>query len=133
MDVSPEVILQIFAFILLTVVGWGVRMIWNKVSEFDGKMDTLRKELHAENDDSRRELHAEMKHYVHEATCKAHREGIEKQIDAIKAVHGVVMTSQGLAVVDINNPQQMRTLHDAMTPEQCRAHAAQCQFRAEMD
>lgn len=121
MSVSLEMLVQIAVFIILTVVGWGVRAIWNRLLSFEDKMDGLRKELHAE-----------VQFYVHESTCKAHRDGINEKINALSAVHGVSMTKQGLAFVDINNVEHMRRLHDTLTPEERRAHAAQCQFKGDM-
>ena len=74
-----------------------------------------------------------MQNYVSKDACHAQFAAVEKRLDKLETVHGVVrVTEHGVAVVDINNPQQMHDLHDLLTPEQCRAHAAQCQFRKDM-
>ncbi len=113
---------QVVAIIILTVIGWGVKDIKNQMARMNERIESLR-----------REIKLELREYMRQETCKAHRESIQQQINGLKTVHGATMTSQGLALVDINNAQQMHALHEMLTPEQRRAHVESCQFREDME
>lgn len=56
-------VLQILTPLAVTVVGWGVRLIWSEIKS----------------------QRAELREYVRQETCKAHREHFQRQIEALKA------------------------------------------------
>lgn len=56
-------VLQILTPIAVGIVGWGVRLIWSEIKSW----------------------RAELREYVRQETCKAHREHIQRQIEALKA------------------------------------------------
>ena len=56
-------ILQILTPIAIAVVGWGVRLIW---SEIKAQRDELRE-------------------YVRQETCKAHRANMQRQIETLRS------------------------------------------------
>ena len=64
---------QYALLILISVVGWGVRAVWSIVRRYDKKFD-----------DFRAEIHVEMREYVQQATCRAHRDAIQRQFDDIQ-------------------------------------------------
>ena len=68
-----EHLIQPVTLVLLTIVGWGVRAIWSQGKENDRKLDMLSQTLRSE-----------MQNYTHKETCRAHREGIQAQIDALR-------------------------------------------------
>lgn len=55
-------IVQILTPVVLTLLGWGVRLIWSEI----------------------RHLRNEQREYVTNQTCRMHREHIEKQIQELK-------------------------------------------------
>lgn len=56
-------ILQILTPIAVAVVGWGVRLIWSEIKA----------------------QRAELREYVRQETCKAHREHFQRQLDALRS------------------------------------------------
>ena len=56
-------ILQIVTPVAVAIVGWGVKLIW---SEF-------------------KSWRAELREYVRQETCKAHREHFQRQLDALRS------------------------------------------------
>lgn len=67
--------IQPITLILVTVIGWGVKAVWNKVCSFDVKIDNLRSEIHDE-----------LQEYERKETCRAHREAINQRIDSVMAM-----------------------------------------------
>jgi len=55
-------VLQILTPLAVTVVGWGVRLIWSEIKS----------------------QRAELREYVRQETCKAHREHFQRQIEALR-------------------------------------------------
>lgn len=55
-------VLQIITPVALSAVGWGVRLIWSEI----------------------RSQRAELREYVRRETCKAHREHVQRQLDALR-------------------------------------------------
>ena len=120
--ITAETVIKLLFAALIAATGWGVRHLMRKFDSFDKKFDAFRGEYKADLD-----------HYVSKDTCQANCQAMEKRLDKLETVHGVVrVTEHGVAVVDINNPAQMHDLHELLTPEQRRAHAAQCQFMNDM-
>lgn len=113
--------IQPVTFIIVTMIGWGVRAIWSKVNGFDKKIDDLRIEMHKE-----------LQEYERKETCRAHREALLNRVDSLAALHGVCMTKSGLAFCNINDRKQMRELHELLTPDERKFHAEQCQFKQDM-
>ncbi len=62
MTVDIMDILQILTPIAVTVVGWGVKLIWSEIKSW----------------------RAELREYVRQETCKAHREHFKRQLDALR-------------------------------------------------
>jgi hypothetical protein len=56
-------ILQVLTPIAVTIVGWGVRLIWSEIKA----------------------QRAELREYVRQETCKAHREHFQRQLDALRS------------------------------------------------
>lgn len=56
-------ILQIVTPVAVAIVGWGVRLIWSEIKSW----------------------RAELREYVRQETCKAHREHFQRQLDAVRA------------------------------------------------
>lgn len=56
-------ILQVLTPIAVTIVGWGVKLIWSEIKA----------------------QRAELREYVRQETCKAHREHFQRQIEALRA------------------------------------------------
>ena len=56
-------ILQIITPAAVAVVGWGVKLIWSEI----------------------RSQRAELREYVRQETCKAHRADMQRQIEALRA------------------------------------------------
>ena len=61
MQVNIWDILQVVTPAAIAVVGWGVRLIWSEI----------------------RSQRAELREYVRQETCKAHREHFRQQLDAV--------------------------------------------------
>ncbi|MBQ9536601.1 MAG: hypothetical protein IJU79_02300 [Desulfovibrionaceae bacterium] len=115
-------LIQPLILALVTVIGWGVKAIWNKVRDSDKKIDDLRNEIRAE-----------LQEYERKETCRAHREALDNKIKHIATVYGVCMTKTGMAVVDINNVRQMSELRNMLSPELRKQHTDSCQFKQDMD
>jgi len=62
MNVNLIDILQILTPIAIAIVGWGVRLIWSEIKA----------------------QRAELREYVRQETCKAHRADIHRQIEALR-------------------------------------------------
>ena len=62
MTVDIMDILQILTPIAVTVVGWGVKLIWSEIKSW----------------------RAELREYVRQETCKAHREHFQRQLDVLR-------------------------------------------------
>ena len=56
-------ILQVLTPIAVAIVGWGVRLIWSEIKA----------------------QRAELREYVTQETCKAHREHFQRQLDALRS------------------------------------------------
>lgn len=56
-------ILQIVTPVAVAVVGWGVKLIWSEIKA----------------------QRAELREYVRQETCKAHREHFQRQIEALRS------------------------------------------------
>lgn len=56
-------ILQILTPIAIAIVGWGVKLIWSEIKSW----------------------RAELREYVRQETCKAHREHFQRQLDALRS------------------------------------------------
>ncbi|MBT9748605.1 hypothetical protein [Desulfovibrio desulfuricans] len=56
-------ILQVLTPIAVAIVGWGVRLIWSEIKSW----------------------RAELREYVRQETCKAHREHFQRQLDALRS------------------------------------------------
>ncbi|MGD9576232.1 hypothetical protein [Desulfovibrio sp.] len=56
-------ILQVLTPIAVAIVGWGVRLIWSEIKA----------------------QRAELREYVRQETCKAHREHFQRQLDALRS------------------------------------------------
>lgn len=78
-------LVQPATFILVSVIGWGVRAIWGKVCDFDKKIDNLRAEMHAE-----------LQEYERKETCRAHREAIIHKIESIMSLASACPQKQGM-------------------------------------
>lgn len=63
MTVDIMDILQILTPIAVTVVGWGVKLIWSEIKSW----------------------RAELREYVRQETCKAHRADMQRQIEALRS------------------------------------------------
>ena len=63
MTVDLIAILQTLTPIAIAVVGWGVKLIWSEIKA----------------------QRAELREYVRQETCKAHRADIHRQIEALRA------------------------------------------------
>lgn len=63
MTVDIMDILQILTPVAVAIVGWGVRLIWGEIKA----------------------QRAELREYVRQETCKAHRADIHRQIEALRA------------------------------------------------
>ena len=55
-------ILQIVTPVAVAIVGWGVKLIWSEIKRW----------------------RAELREYVRQETCKAHREHFQRQLDALR-------------------------------------------------
>ena len=120
--ITAETLIKLLVAVVIAFTGWGVKLILRKFDTFDKKFDLFR--IEQKND---------LEHYVSKDACSTQCAAMEKRLDKLEEVHGVVrVTEHGVAIVDINNPQQMHELHDLLTPEERRAHAAKCQFRQDM-
>ena len=62
MTVEIMDVLQILTPVAVFVVGYGVRLIWSEIKS----------------------QRAELREYVRQETCKAHREHFQRQIDALR-------------------------------------------------
>lgn len=62
MTVEIMDVLQILTPLAITVVGYGVRLIWSEIKS----------------------QRAELREYVRQETCKAHREHFQRQIEALR-------------------------------------------------
>lgn len=62
MTVDIMDILQIITPIAVTVVGWGVKLIWSEIKSW----------------------RAELREYVRQETCQAHIEHFQRQLDALR-------------------------------------------------
>ena len=109
--------------VAVAVVGWWVKGIKadsretkDMVRETDKKLDALRSEFHAE-----------MQDYTHKETCRAHREGIQAQINILKEEQTISLAKA------VNDTHKMHTLYNSMTQAERKAHAAQCLFRGDME
>lgn len=119
---TAETVIKLLFAALIAATGWGVRHLLRKFDVFDKKFDAFRGEYKAD-----------LEHYVSKDLCAANRAAMEKRLEKLETVHGVVrVTENGVAIVDINNASQMHDLHELLSPAQRRAHAAQCQFRKDM-
>lgn len=56
-------ILQIVTPVAVAIVGWGVKLIWSEIKSW----------------------RAELREYVRQETCKAHREHFQRQLDALRS------------------------------------------------
>ncbi len=56
-------VLQILTPIAIAIVGWGVKLIWSEIKA----------------------QRAELREYVRQETCKAHREHFQRQLDALRS------------------------------------------------
>ena len=56
-------ILQVLTPVAIAVVGWGVKLIWSEIKA----------------------QRAELREYVRQETCKAHREHFQRQLDALRS------------------------------------------------
>ena len=63
MTVNLFDILQILTPIAIAIVGWGVKLIWSEIKSW----------------------RAELREYVRQETCKAHREHFQRQLDALRS------------------------------------------------
>ena len=95
--------------VAVAVVGWWVKGIRADFKELSKSLTEIRSELHNE-----------MQNYTHKETCRAHREDIYAQLNA-----GLMRA--------VNDTARMQTLYDNMTPDERRAHAAQCLFKHDME
>lgn len=111
-----QTIFDSFLSIGTALVVWWVKGIREDFKEMKKDMGTMRTELHQE-----------LQHYTHKEICQAHRDGIQAQIDAIRKDHGAAITKA------INDTRLMHQIYEGMTPLERRAHAAQCQFRGDME
>ena len=109
--------------VAVAVVGWWVkglradsRETKDMVRETDRKLDVLRSEFHAE-----------MQDYTHKETCRAHREGIQAQINLLKEEQKISLAKA------VNDTHKMHALYNSMTQAERKAHAAQCLFRGDME
>lgn len=57
-------ILQVLTPVAITIVGWGVRLIWSEIKA----------------------QRAELREYVRQETCKAHMTDVQRQIGALVAI-----------------------------------------------
>ena len=114
-------VLQLVAVIIMSALGIGIRSILKRMTSIEDQIVQYRKEMKDE-----------LKEFVRKELCRIHRETMQKQIEDIKKVYGIVhMSKSGMAVVDINDVDQMRDLYSRLTPEQRMAHAEQCAFHSE--
>ena len=56
-------VLQILTPIAIAIVGWGVKLIWSEIKA----------------------QRAELREYVRQETCKAHRADMQRQIEALRS------------------------------------------------
>lgn len=63
MTVDLFSVLQILTPIAIAVVGWGVKLIWSEIKA----------------------QRAELREYVRQETCKAHRADMQRQIEALRS------------------------------------------------
>ena len=116
-------VLQMVAVIIVAVIGIGIRSILKRMIFIENQIAQYRKEMKDE-----------LKEFVRKELCRIHRETMQKQIEDIKRVYGIVhMSKSGMAVVAINDADQMHDLYSHLTPEQRMAHAEQCAFHCEQE
>ena len=114
-------VLQLVAVIIMSALGIGIRSILKRMTFIENQIVQYRKEMKDE-----------FKEYVRKELCRTHRENMQRQINEIARVYGIMhMSKSGMAVVDINDPDQMHDLYNSLTPEQRKAHAERCAFRSE--
>lgn len=63
MTVDMFDILQVLTPVAIAVVGWGVKLIWSEIKA----------------------QRAELREYVRQETCKAHRADMQRQIEALRS------------------------------------------------
>ena len=126
MDITQSIelmdIIQTVGLLIIAAVGWSVRILMKRISDIDANLDRFRGEIKDE-----------LRDYVQQETCRARCDAVTRDIERLHAVHGVCrVTEHGVAVVDINNPAQMRDLRNLMSSDQRHAHTASCQFKEDM-